>query len=236
MNRTRMTLALVAAVASLVAIPAVARAADYHHVHVTASNATEAVKWYTEHMDCQPLSDREDGIDCDGAEIVFVSRPALGTSQRTGIDHISFSYADLTAKMAELEAVGVRGSGVRLQRFEDGSTLRDVPGLFKIGFVFDPWGTRIELVEDADYLGFHHIHLSSTDPAATLAWYHDVFGGETARLRDSLDGILLNDIWLLASRHEEGAPAATAGRAIDHIAFSVEDLNAAAIEMRAKGR
>ena len=235
MTRTRMTLALVAAVASLVAIPAVARAADYHHVHVTASNATEAVKWYTEHMDCQPLSDREDGIDCDGAEIVFVSRPALGTSQRTGIDHISFSYADLTAKMAELEAVGVRGSGVRLQRFEDGSTLRDVPGLFKIGFVFDPWGTRIELVEDADYLGFHHIHLSSTDPAATLAWYHDVFGGETARLRDSLDGILLNDIWLLASRHEEGAPAATAGRAIDHIAFSVEDLNAAAIEMRAKG-
>ena len=235
MNRTRMALALVAAVASLVAIPAVARAADYHHVHVTASNATEAVKWYTTHMDCQPLSDREDGIDCDGAEIVFIPRPTLGSSQRTGIDHISFSYADLTAKMAELEAVGVRGSGVRLQRFEDGSTLRDAPGLFQYGFVFDPWGTRIELVEDADYLGFHHIHLSSSDPAATLAWYQDLFGGEAARLRDRLDGILLDDIWLLASLHEEGAPAATSGRAIDHIAFSVENLDSAAADMRAKG-
>ena len=102
--------------------------------------------------------------------MVFDSRPTLGTSQRTGIDHISFSYPDLTAKMAELEAVGVRGSGVRLQRFEDGSTLRDVAGLFKLGFIFDPWGTRIELVEDHDTLGFHHIHLSATDPAATLAW------------------------------------------------------------------
>ena len=53
------------------------------------------------------------------------------------------------------------GAGVRLQRFEDGSTFRDVPGLFKIAFIFDPWGTRIELAEDPDYLGFHHIHLSA---------------------------------------------------------------------------
>ena len=48
MNQMRLAYALVVAVAALTAIPAVARAADYHHVHVTASNATEAVKWYTE--------------------------------------------------------------------------------------------------------------------------------------------------------------------------------------------
>ncbi len=235
MNRTRMLLAGVVAVASFVAIPAIARAADYHHVHVTASNATEAVRWYTRYMDCQPLSDRNDGVDCGGAQVVFDSRPSLGSSQRTGIDHISFSYADLTAKMAEFEAVGVRGSGVRLQRFDDGSTLRDLPGLFKYGFIFDPWGTRIELVEDVNTLGFHHIHLSATDPAATLAWYQEMFGGESARLRDRLDGVLLGDIWLLAMRHEDGTPAATAGRAIDHIAFSVENLDSAVAQMRRDG-
>ena len=235
MNRTRFGCALVVATVALAGIPTAARAADYHHVHVTASNATEAVKWYTEHMDCRPLSDRDDGVDCAGAEVVFVSRPTLGSSQRTGIDHIAFSYADVTAKMATLEAVGVRGSGVRLQRFDDGSTLRAAPGLFTHGFIFDPWGTRIELVEDQDHLGFHHLHMSSTDPEATLAWYHGVFGGERARLRDRLDGILLGNIWLFAARHEEGMPAATQGRAIDHIAFSVEDLDAAAAEMRRKG-
>ena len=37
MNRTRI-LALAVAVASLVAIPAVARAADYHHVHITGAS------------------------------------------------------------------------------------------------------------------------------------------------------------------------------------------------------
>ena len=234
MNRTGFTCTLVIGIATFTAMSTGANAADYHHVHVTASNATEAVKWYTEYMECLPLSDRDDAVDCAGTEIVFVSRPTLGSSQRTGIDHIAFSYADLTIKMSTLEAVGVRGSGVRLQRFEDGATLRVAPGLFKHGFIFDPWGTRIELVEDKDLLGFHHIHLSSTDPQTTLSWYHEIFGGERARLRNRLDGILLNNIWLFATHHAEGTPAATTGRAIDHIAFSVEDLDTAAVEMRRK--
>ena len=235
MNRTQIVLLVLVLVASLVAIPAIARAADYHHVHLTTSNATEAVKWYTRYLDCQPLSDRDDGVDCGGVQVVFESRPTLGSSQRTGIDHISFSYADLTAKMVEFESVGVRGSGVRLQRFDDGSMLRELPGLFKYGFIFDPWGTRIEMVEDADHLGFHHIHLSATDPAATLEWYQEMFGGESARLRDRLDGVRLGEIWLLASRHEGGTPAATAGRAIDHIAFSVDNLDSATAQMRQYG-
>ena len=221
--------------AALLAAPVAAGAADYHHVHLIASNATEAIAWYSRHLDCEPLSDRDDGVDCDGVQVVFESTPTLGSSQRTGIDHIGFSYADVTAKMAELEGVGVRGSGVRLQRFEDGSTLRDVPGLFKYGFVFDPWGTRIELVEDADTLGFHHIHLSSTDPEATLSWYQEAFGGERASLRDMLDGVKLNDIWLLAMNHAEGVPAATTGRAIDHIAFEVDDLDATVAQLRDRG-
>ncbi len=232
MNRKQTvgTLAVAALSALVQPAGALAAEADYHHVHLTTSNATEAMKWYTKYLDCQPLTDRDDGVDCFGAEVVFESRATLGSSQRTGIDHISFSYADLTAKMGELASVGVGGSGVRLQRFEDGTTLREAPGLFKHGFIFDPWGTRIELVEDSDTLGFHHIHLSSTDPVATLTWYQDRFGGETARLRGQLDGLRMGDIWLLAMQHEEGVPAATAGRAIDHIAFSVASLDPVAAE------
>ena len=234
MSRTRISVALVAAVATLVAIPAIARAADYHHVHITASAPSEGVRWYEQHLDCEPVADRSDAADCAGVELVFVVQPAIGSTQGTGVNHIGFSYPDLTAKMAELEAVGVRGSGVRMQRFPDGSTLRDVPGLFKLGFVFDPWGTRIEMVEDPERLGFHHIHLSATDPAATLAWYQDVFGGETASLKGRLDGLLFDDVWVLVSE-AESIPATTQGRAIDHIGFSVPDLDAAAADMRRKG-
>ena len=234
MTWTRIIPALLTGTALSVVFPVGAAAADYHHVHLTASNATEAIGWYTRYLDCEPLTDRDDGVECGGAQIVFDSRPTLGSSQRTGIDHISFSYVDLTAKMAELEAVGVGGSGVRLQRFPDGSTLRDIPGLFKIGFIFDPWGTRIELVEDDQTIGFHHIHLNASDPAATLAWYQESFGGESASLRNRIDGVRMGDIWVLAMPYEDGVPAATAGRAIDHIAFSVTDMDSAVSGLRSR--
>ena len=234
MTWIRIIPALLAGMALSVVVPVGADAEDYHHVHLTTSNATEAIGWYTRYLDCEPLTDRDDGVECGGAQVVFDSRPTLGSSQRTGIDHISFSYADLTAKMAELEAVGVGGSGVRLQRFPDGSTLRDIPGLFKIGFIFDPWGTRIELVEDDQTIGFHHIHLNASDPAATLAWYQESFGGESASLRNRIDGVRMGDIWVLAMPYEDGVPAATAGRAIDHIAFSVTDMDSAVSGLRSR--
>ena len=232
MTWNRVALASLTAVTLIVA-PALAQAADYHHVHITTSSPAKGVEWYSEYMECEPLADRDDAANCDGVEIVFVPQATTGGSQGTGINHIGFSFPDLTAKMAALEAVGVRGSGVRLQRNPDGSTIRDIPGLFKIAFIFDPWGTRIELVEDDEYLGFHHIHLSATNPQETLAWYRDVMGGEPASMRGMLDGLLFDDVWLLVSQHPEGsAPATTQGRAIDHIGFMVDDLDAASGDLR----
>ena len=232
----RLAIALVA-IGAAVSGPTSARAAkaDYNHVQITAASPSEAVGWYSRHLDCQPVENRNDAANCDGVELAFVSQPARGSTQGTGVNHISFSYRDLTAKMAELEAVGVRGSGVRLQRFDGGATLRDAPGLFKHGFIFDPWGTRVELVEDPENLGFHHIHLSAADPEATLDWYRSAFGGKRAKLKGKIDGLLFGDVWLLASAHPEGLPASTQGRAIDHIGFVVADLGKAAPGIRKSG-
>jgi catechol 2,3-dioxygenase-like lactoylglutathione lyase family enzyme len=183
-------------------------------------------------MECQAVPKRPDAARCGKVDLVFLVQQTTGSTQGTGVNHIGFSFADLAAKMAKLESVGVQGTGVRLQRFPDGSTLRDVPGLFKIAFVFDPWGTRIELVEDREHLGFHHVHLSATDPAVTLAWYRDNFGGKTARLKGQLDGVQFDGVWVLASRHPEGAPATTEGRAIDHLGFVVEDVRQASADLQ----
>ena len=64
MSDRRLILAVLAG--ALLVSPAAASAADYHHVHLTASNATEAIGWYSRHLDCEPLSDRDDGVECDG--------------------------------------------------------------------------------------------------------------------------------------------------------------------------
>jgi catechol 2,3-dioxygenase-like lactoylglutathione lyase family enzyme len=226
--------ALIIVVAAL-SISGPARAADYHHVHVAAPSPIEAVKWYGDHLDCKPIADRSNAASCAGIEIVFVARATLGGTQGTGVNHIAFSYLDVEAKMRELEDVGVQGTGVRLQRFEDGALVHELPGLFEHGFIFDPWGTRIELVEDADRLGFHHVHLSAVDPAATLAWYASVLGGEPARLKGRTPGLRFAETWLLVSQDEQGRPAPTAGRTLDHLAFVVPDLELAAAEMREQG-
>ena len=209
---------------------AVAHAAETHHVHVATSNASEAVKWYVQHLECSVIDGRPEAVDCGAVEIEFVVRPSLGSSQGTGVNHIGFSFADVEAKMAELESVGVRGSGVRLQRFDDGATLHEIPGLFQYGFIFDPWGTRIELVGDPDTLGFHHIHLHSADPKAAIAWYEQVFAGERTKLKGVMDGLLLGTTWLFVSQHPEGRPAATDERAIDHLGFMVADLDSAGLD------
>jgi catechol 2,3-dioxygenase-like lactoylglutathione lyase family enzyme len=230
MIRNRVLLAILAS--GTLAAPSLVTAADYHSVHITSPSPLQAVDWYTRHMGCEPLTDRNDAADCYGVEVVFVPQTTTGSSQGTGVDHIGFSVADLPARMAELESVGVRGSGVRLQRNDDGSTWRDVPGLFKQAYIFDPWGTRIELVEDPDILGFHQVHLSAVNPDETLAWYRDVMGGTPARLKDQLDGLRFGDVWFLVSQNAEGIPGRTVERAIDHIAFVVDDLDSAAVEFR----
>jgi len=206
-----------------------------HHIHLATSHAGEAVKWYVAHLGCQTIEGRPKAIDCGEMEIEFVVRPTLGGSQGTGVDHIGFSFADVAAKMTELEGVGVRGSGVRLQRFEDGSTFRELPGLYRHGFIFDPWGTRIELVEDPEVAGFHHVHLRSVDPEAALGWYADVLGGVRDELKNHLDGLRFGTVWLLVEKHPEGRPAPTDERSVDHLGFAVADLDDAALTMSDAG-
>src|SRR6185369_7301926 len=46
------------------------------------------------------------------------------------------------------------------------------------GIVTDPWGVKIEILNDSSRRGFHHVHLNSMDPSASLAWYQQRFGGE----------------------------------------------------------
>ena len=125
---------------------------DFHHVHLTVSDAEEAAQWYVTHMECAPVEGINNRALCGSVFVLFFEGGALGPSQGTGVDHISFSFDDLDAKHASLEAAGV---SLR----EDG--VREVPGLFKVALLTDPWGTKIELVEHDGFDGFHHVHLAS---------------------------------------------------------------------------
>ena len=101
---------------------------------------------------------------------------------------------------------------------------RDVPGLFPLAFIEDPWGTRLEVVQDSAGLGVHHIHLRRTDPAAMLAWYSAQFGGPWDKLKDGLDGIDMSGV---GSSRQRGDAVPSPGHSIDHIGFRPLDVDAA---------
>ena len=82
----------------VVLMPYPTMGADYHHVHILAPSPLEAVKWYTDYLDCDSIIERADVVKCDNIEIIFVAKFTLGGTQGTGINHIAFSVSDLEIK------------------------------------------------------------------------------------------------------------------------------------------
>jgi catechol 2,3-dioxygenase-like lactoylglutathione lyase family enzyme len=89
--------------------------------------------------------------------------------------------------------------------------------------ITDPWGVKIEILNDPGLRGFHHVHLNSTDPAATLAWFSTRFGGERVKFKGD-DALKYGDMLVLVQKTST-APAASAGHAIDHVGWRVADLD-----------
>ena len=153
--------------------------------------------------------------------LIFDISPGATPTAGSVIESIGFSYADLDAKMKEFEAAGVKVA----------TPARDVAGLFKLAFIEDPWGTRIEVVQDPETLGLHHVHLRAPDTATALAWYLEKFGGESAKLKGRLDAVKYGNVWVLAQR---GDATPSEGHAIDHIGWRTANLEAKIAELKAQ--
>src|SRR5262249_12979184 len=168
---------LAAAAALALASPAAAQSASImpilDHIHLNVPDQAQGVAWYQKHFGGQTMTEAPDRLMLGDTRLIFLRNDKGQPSSGSALDHLGFSVADLDAKMKELEAAGVKIV----------NPARDVPGLFKLAFVEDPWGTRIEVVQDPEKLGLHHVHLRGPDPAAVLAWYKEKFGGDTGKLK-----------------------------------------------------
>jgi catechol 2,3-dioxygenase-like lactoylglutathione lyase family enzyme len=192
----------------------------YDHVHLAAPDQAAAVEWYRKNLGGQLSAEGKDRVTFGKTRFIFLKAEAAKPSAGTAIDHIGFSFADLDAKMKELEAAGVKIV----------TPVRDVAGT-KLGFIEDPWGVKIEVVQDPETLGFHHVHLRAPDPDASLAWYKARFGGETAKLKGRVDGLKYGDVWVLVAK---GDATPSVGHAIDHVGWRVADLDQTLAALKAR--
>jgi len=89
------------------------------------------------------------------------------------------------------------------------------------GFMEDPWGVKLEIVNDPAVRGLHHVHLRSADPKASLAWYKQRFGGEATKFKGA-DALKYGDMLLLI---DKGDAVPSVGHALDHLGWRVTDLD-----------
>jgi catechol 2,3-dioxygenase-like lactoylglutathione lyase family enzyme len=195
----------------------------YDHLHMMAAEPAKAVAWYREHLGAQP-GDLPDRVQFGKTIFAFIQSANAQPSEGSVIDHVGLSFANLEAKVKELEAAGAKVL----------TPLREAPGLFKLAFLQDPFGVKLELVEDSELLGFHHIHLRVPDPEAALTWYQQMFGGQRSKLKGRIEAIKYSDpdVWLLA---QKGDAAPSQGRAIDHLGWRAAEIDAKIAELKQKG-
>ncbi|HUQ86621.1 MAG TPA: VOC family protein [Vicinamibacterales bacterium] len=203
------------------------RTFPYDHIHLNVPDAAAASNWYEKYMGGKRITEAPNRIMFGSTRFMFLVMKDAKPSAGSAIDHVGFSFADLDAKMKEFEAAGIKIT----------TPVRDVPGLFKLGFIEDPWGTKIEVVQDPELLGLHHMHLRAPNPDEAMAWLLDKFGGEKKQLKGRLDAVRydapgFSSMWILV---QKGEAEPSIGHAIDHIGWRSEGPLAATIDgLRAK--
>lgn len=211
----------------LALIPLIASAADYHHVHMRAVDTQTVATWYAANMggDLVKLGPFDavrynkilllfSPADRDGVDGSKFSGE-LKSSAGTGFDHLGFSFGELAKQMPKIIA-----AGAKLVKAPT-----DVLGKFQYGFIEDPWGQKIEVMQDPELIGFHHAHVLARDPAKTVSWYQDMFGGEVVTYKDlpPLPAIRYGDMWLIVSATETDL-APNMFTMLDHLGWGMPNL------------
>ena len=190
----------------------------YDHIHLNEPAAEGSAWWEKNIPGGRRITEAPNRIMYGAVRLMFLSPRSSGGSDGSVIEHLGFSVADLDATMKALAGAGIKVI----------EPVKNTPGLYKSALVEDPWGTRIQLVQDPDLLGLHHVQLRTPDPDAAYGWLLDKFGGERAKIKGQIDAVKyavpgFTTVYIVAAK---GTSVPSQGRVIDHIGWrSVDPIN-----------
>jgi catechol 2,3-dioxygenase-like lactoylglutathione lyase family enzyme len=229
-----MRLLLTGAVALLTASPVSAQLAapndlgvTFAHVHLNVADIEVHERLWVEHFDGVvvqkgPLTT----VKFPNMLIVLTQQAPTGPSQGTVMDHFGFKVRNT----AEIVAAW-REAGLEVQ-----SEFTGAEG-FPNAYLLAPDGVRVELQEDPELpvkaVGYH-IHYWTSQLEELMAWYAETFGAEI-RPRGTIQTAADVPGMNLSFQPCRGECGPTQGRAIDHVGFEVDDLEAFAERLKARG-
>ncbi|HEY3839788.1 MAG TPA: VOC family protein [Bryobacteraceae bacterium] len=216
----------------------------FHHVHINSTDPAASIAFYTSKFDCEKTTgpDGRDAVHAQKSWILFDRVPSPPPSEiLSAIWHIGWGAEDMPAAYRKQLDSGTRFA----TPLTDISELAgQPPGHFFYAYVDGPDHELIELNTASNHR-FGHLHLLSADPIRAAEWYHDRLGlpivgrqpqkriysgfqvAPSATLQADNVRIIIYPIeyartqwperW---SERKDFEPSA--GRVIDHIAFSRE--------------
>jgi catechol 2,3-dioxygenase-like lactoylglutathione lyase family enzyme len=184
----------------------------YDHIHLNEPAAEASVWWEKNIPGARRITEAPDRLMYGAVRLMFLGARSSSGSQGSVIEHLGFSVADLDAKMRELAAINTKVI----------EPAKSVTGLYKTALIESPWGTQIQLVQDPELLGLHHVQLRLADTEGAYAWLLDKFGGERTKIRGQLDSMKyagaggFSTVYIVIAK---GESVPSQGRAIDHIGW-----------------
>ena len=216
--------------------PGLAQLADgpivYGHHHLNVTNIDAHKKFWAETLGgtvARIGTDNREVIKVPGVWLFLRVQTPTGGSKGSTADHIAFSVPNLQATLDKVKANGFRVATAQESPASynvEGEIAHPGPGT-SLGFVFGPDDVKVELLEakdQAEPLKLNHVHFMGDQNSAMRDWYVKAFGATAAGganptfVTASLPGVRLN------FSPAATAPAATTGRAYDHVGFEVKNL------------
>jgi catechol 2,3-dioxygenase-like lactoylglutathione lyase family enzyme len=228
--------------------------ARFHHVRLNTTDPAKSINYYVKHFGGVPIkfNGKVDSVFCERSFLLFNKvQEAPPKELVSGIWHIGWGGVDVVNEYQWMKRQGVE--------FHTPPT--PLPGFDNFYmYIRGPAGELIE-INTMGHHRFAHVHFFATDINATCQWYADHLGlkprrGNVPRPKgdpNTLLGIWMNFItcdnvqMIFFSKPETDPPPKwwpdaplkeiqpTAGRPIDHIAFSYREIDPVFERMKANG-
>jgi catechol 2,3-dioxygenase-like lactoylglutathione lyase family enzyme len=191
------------------------------HLHLNAADPAAQKKFWVDILGAREAKlGPMDAYVMPGVMVIVKKADPAGPTEGSVVNHVGVKVKDMDGVVAKAKAAGMKITPVNeLQNMVAG-----------------PDGLKVELVKDTAMSGpvmNHHVHFYTSDIPAMQKWYAETFGAVPG-MRGKFVAADLPGVNLSFTK-ADATPAASKGRALDHIGFEVRDLEAFTKKLEAGG-
>jgi catechol 2,3-dioxygenase-like lactoylglutathione lyase family enzyme len=208
-------------------VTANSRGVTYGHIHLNVADAALNTRIWVDHFGgLAAETGPPAAVWIPGTLMMFAERESSGGSEGSALDHIGFKIRDYEALLT-----GWQADGYEVQsEFEGAAGERNA-------YLLTPDGVRVEVHEDPTIESVaeaYHVHFFVTEAEELRAGYIERYDAQP-RVRGAIQVTADVPGMNLSFSQVDDELSGTRGRAVDHIGFEVEGLEAFVQEMEASG-